>query len=101
MSILLDGHSLSLSIIESVAINNERVKIHPDAVERADSSCDYVNEIVNNNQVVYGINTGFGKLANKKIDKSQLSCLQINLIRSHAVGVGKALPEPIIFLQRF
>ncbi|NBW50253.1 MAG: histidine ammonia-lyase [Betaproteobacteria bacterium] len=45
---------------------------------------------------VYGVNTGFGKLANKRIDKDQLDTLQRNLIRSHSVGVGEPLAAPIM-----
>lgn len=48
---------------------------------------------------VYGVNTGFGKLANKRIDKDQLDTLQRNLIRSHSVGVGEPLSAPIMRLM--
>lgn len=48
---------------------------------------------------VYGVNTGFGKLANKRIDKDQLVTLQRNLIRSHSVGVGEPLAAPIMRLM--
>jgi histidine ammonia-lyase len=48
---------------------------------------------------VYGVNTGFGKLANKRIDKDQLAMLQRNLIRSHSVGVGEPLSAPIMRLM--
>ncbi|MCK5848219.1 MAG: histidine ammonia-lyase [Caldisericia bacterium] len=96
MSILIDGHSLSLSIIDAVAVKKEKIKINPDVYKRVNDSVKYVSEIVENDQVVYGINTGFGKLASTKIDKSQLSHLQVNLIRSHAVSVGKPLPESVV-----
>ena len=45
---------------------------------------------------MYGINTGFGKLSNTTINESQATHLQVNLLRSHAVGVGKPLPEEIV-----
>ena len=48
---------------------------------------------------VYGVNTGFGKLANKRIEKDQLDTLQRNLIRSHSVGVGEPLAAPVIRLM--
>jgi len=48
---------------------------------------------------VYGVNTGFGKLAHKRIDKDQLATLQRNLIRSHSVGVGEPLAAPIMRLM--
>ena len=48
---------------------------------------------------VYGVNTGFGKLANKRIDKDQLATLQRNLIRSHSVGVGAPLSPEVVRLM--
>ncbi|MDD4028621.1 MAG: histidine ammonia-lyase [Caldisericia bacterium] len=96
MSILLDGHSLSLDTIVSVACKREKVSIHPDAFDRIQQSRDYVGRILESNKVVYGINTGFGKLSSTPINESQLSHLQVNLIRSHAVGVGKPLPEELV-----
>lgn len=48
---------------------------------------------------VYGVNTGFGKLANQRISKAQLATLQLNLIRSHSVGVGEPLSPPIMRLM--
>lgn len=59
----------------------------------------FVEDKVESNNTYYGINTGFGMLANKKIDKSELSELQINLIRSHAYGVGEPLPNNIVRLM--
>ena len=56
MSILLDGHSLSLDAIRSVAYKKEKVGIHPDAIPRLQESRDYVSRILENEQVVYGIN---------------------------------------------
>jgi histidine ammonia-lyase len=48
---------------------------------------------------VYGVNTGFGKLANQRISKSDLAILQLNLIRSHSVGVGEPLSAPVVRLM--
>jgi histidine ammonia-lyase len=56
--------------------------------------------IKDGNKVVYGVNTGFGNFANKVIDKADLKQLQLNLIRSHSVGVGKPLlPVQVRMLQ--
>ncbi len=96
MSVVLDGHSLSLNLIEAVALKKEKVVISPDAMGKIEESQKYTTDIIDHNQVVYGINTGFGKLASTKINPSQLSHLQTNLIRSHAVGVGKPLPEDVV-----
>ena len=48
---------------------------------------------------VYGVNTGFGKLASTRISESDLDALQLNLIRSHSVGVGEPLPPPVVRLM--
>jgi histidine ammonia-lyase len=58
-----------------------------------------VEAYANGDAPVYGVNTGFGKLANQRINKEQLHTLQLNLIRSHSVGVGEPLPAPIIRLM--
>ena len=58
-----------------------------------------VEAYANGEAPVYGVNTGFGKLANQRINKEQLHTLQLNLIRSHSVGVGEPLSAPIIRLM--
>ena len=58
-----------------------------------------VQDAADGDAPVYGVNTGFGKLANKRIDKDQLDTLQRNLIRSHSVGVGEPLAAPIMRLM--
>ncbi|MCF8181644.1 MAG: aromatic amino acid lyase, partial [Burkholderiaceae bacterium] len=58
-----------------------------------------VEAYANGDAPVYGVNTGFGKLANQRINKEQLHTLQLNLIRSHSVGVGEPLSAPIIRLM--
>jgi histidine ammonia-lyase len=63
-----------------------------DAEERVRKGRDLLENILRENIVVYGVNTGFGKFATTVIDKESLKELQVNLIRSHAAGVGKPLP---------
>ena len=58
-----------------------------------------VEAYANGDAPVYGVNTGFGKLANQRINKEQLHTLQLNLIRSHSVGVGEPLSAPVIRLM--
>ena len=61
-------------------------------------SLEAVQHIVDNDQVVYGINTGFGKLASTKIPGHQLALLQRNLVLSHSVGTGEPLAAPVVRL---
>ncbi len=64
--------------------------------ERVDRSRATVDKIIAMGSTVYGINTGFGHLCRKKIDSNSLGVLQENLIRSHAVGVGRPVPETVV-----
>ena len=63
------------------------------------ASADCVERIVARGEPVYGINTGFGKLASVRIDAGDLETLQRNIVLSHAAGVGEAMPEPITRLM--
>ena len=62
------------------------------------ASADMVQKATDGGAAVYGVNTGFGKLANTRIAKADLAILQLKLLRSHAVGVGEPLPENIVRL---
>ncbi|HMV86431.1 MAG TPA: histidine ammonia-lyase [Blastocatellia bacterium] len=93
--IALDGESLSLVQTEAVA-DGAQVSLTPDARQRVEKSRRFVEEIIARGEVVYGINTGFGALSEMIIPNDQLRELQINLVRSHACGVGDALPERIV-----
>src|ERR1700724_4781539 len=53
-----------------------------------------INDIVTRDAVVYGVNTGFGKLADGRVPHEEVGALQLNLVRSHACGIGPPLSEP-------
>jgi histidine ammonia-lyase len=89
----LSGQRLSLKQIADVARGQEHVALSPAARERALESRRVVEQITGSGRVVYGVNTGFGKLADIKIAPQELRELQLNLVRSHACGVGPALSE--------
>jgi histidine ammonia-lyase len=90
----LNGEFLSLETIQRVAKQGEEVSIHPDALARMAEGRAVIDDILSTDRVVYGVNTGFGKLADIVIPPSQLKTLQLNLVRSHACGVGRPLSEP-------
>jgi histidine ammonia-lyase len=69
------------------------------AQEQVDRSSRYVAQIVDNETTVYGINTGFGILANTKISAADTITLQRKILESHSVGVGDAVPLPIVQLM--
>ena len=90
---VLDGQPLTLDGIASVARGGEAVTLSGAAAGRIRASRRLVEQIVAEHRVVYGINTGFGKLADVHIPETQLRELQLNLVRSHSCGLGEPLPE--------
>src|ERR1041385_5449952 len=66
-----------------------------EVIEKIKRSEQHVQDIVSNNKTVYGINTGFGILANTKISEEDTATLQHKILQSHSVGVGKAIPTEI------
>ena len=93
MSIILTGNELTFSQLYAVALHHESVSLSPDAVSRMKASRAVVDQLVASGRTAYGINTGFGKLASVRISSEQVRQLQVNLVRSHACGVGAALGE--------
>ena len=89
----LAGQSLSLTELARVALHHEPVRIDPAAHARIARSREVIEEITRGDAVVYGVNTGFGKLSEVHIAREDLRQLQLNLVRSHACGVGTPLPE--------
>jgi histidine ammonia-lyase len=90
----LNGQSLTLKEIADVAHGREQVALGDDARARADNARRVVEQIVAEGRTVYGVNTGFGKLSDVSIQPSELRELQLNLVRSHACGLGNPLSEP-------
>jgi histidine ammonia-lyase len=91
--LVLDGQSLSLEEIEAVALRARRVVVGADALERVRASRALIENILAAGQTVYGVNTGFGRLSDVRIPSESLAQLQLNLVRSHAGGVGQPLSE--------
>jgi histidine ammonia-lyase len=89
----LDGQPLSLESIAAVANGGRRVTVSPEACLRMKASRAVVEAVVARGETAYGINTGFGKLAEVRIPQDELIALQRNLVRSHACGVGEPLAE--------
>jgi len=90
----LNGQALTLTDIATVAIAREPVEVSALAQRRVSASRKLVEEIVARDAVVYGVTTGFGKLSDVRIPREALSELQLNLVRSHACGIGEPLSEP-------
>jgi len=92
-TIVLDGASLTLADVRRVADEGAGARLGDDARRRMLRTREVVDDIVRRNAVVYGVTTGFGKLSEVAIPPARLAELQVNLVRSHAAGVGALLPE--------
>src|SRR5438045_9378541 len=90
----LNGQALTLTDIATVALDGEAVEISSLARPRILASRKVVEEIIARDAVVYGVTTGYGKLSDVRIPREALSELQLNLVRSHACGIGEPLSEP-------
>ncbi len=95
---ILDGNSLSLQGIRDELKSPTKISITSESMELVQKSRDVVEHILETGDTVYGVNTGFGKLANKKISSENLRQLQVNLLRSHAAGTGGYLPHKTVRL---
>src|SRR4051812_16078821 len=93
--VVLDGNSLTIEQVAAVASGRGRVRVSiaPHARQRAGLTRAFVEKLVAQRAVAYGVTTGFGKLSEVAIPPERLAELQVNLVRSHAAGVGDLLPE--------
>jgi histidine ammonia-lyase len=99
MTITLHPGSVSLKDLETIYWNGEPARLAPSFDAAIVKAAERIAEIANGNAPVYGINTGFGKLASIKIDAADVATLQRNLILSHCCGVGQPLPENVVRLM--
>ena len=88
----INGNDLTLEAVREVAAERRPVLLAPDAREVVDRARSVVDALVAGNRVAYAITTGVGKLSDVHIAGDQIRELQVNLVRSHAVGVGEPLP---------
>src|ERR671912_1206134 len=95
-AIELDGSSLTLEQVLAIAHDSAPVHIADAARARVGAARTLVDEFAHRDEPTYGINTGFGNFAEVKIPAESLAELQTNLLRSHAAGVGDALPVPVV-----
>jgi histidine ammonia-lyase len=92
----LTGRDLTIEDVIEVAIGRRRVELEAAATERMRASRAVIERLVADGAPVYGVTTGFGDLADVRIDPDQTAELQRNLVRSHAAGVGEPLPEVVV-----
>src|ERR1700736_1353874 len=89
----LNGQALTLPEIAAVALGDAAVEVSPSARPRLLASRKVIEDIIAGDAVVYGVTTGFGKLSDVRVPHGELRELQLNLVRSHACGIGPPLSE--------
>jgi len=90
----INGNDLTLAAVREVAVERRAVLLAPDAREVVDRARAVVDALVADNKPAYAITTGVGKLSDVRIAGDQIRELQVNLVRSHSVGVGEPLSTP-------
>ncbi|MBM7573427.1 histidine ammonia-lyase [Aquibacillus albus] len=93
--IILNGNDLNFEQVKRVIFNDEGVRASKESLDKVEESRKAVERIVDQEKTVYGINTGFGKFSDVRIEKDDVEALQLHLIHSHACGVGEPFPEVV------
>ena len=89
--LLISTNSINWKELSLLLSSACRISLSSDAKSSIKTSNIVLNQILQSNKKVYGVNTGFGKLSNVSISSNDIKDLQLNLVRSHACGVGKTL----------
>ena len=93
----ISAEHLTIEQVGEIIYNNYKIELSEDAKQRIKRCRNYLDKkIARNGEPIYGVTTGFGSLCNVSIGKDHLSQLQINLIKSHACGVGERVPNDIV-----
>ncbi|MDE2445128.1 MAG: histidine ammonia-lyase [Alphaproteobacteria bacterium] len=98
MSILIGDERLDLDVIKATLAGPIQVALDQNAKRKLEKSAATVQRLLQSGDALYGINTGFGKLAKTRIATPDLQKLQVNIVRSHAAGVGAPLPANVVRL---
>ena len=97
MSVILGKTSLSIEKLVRIARFDEKVELHPDAVKRIKKCRAMLEEKIQNQEIMYGVNTGIGEFSEVVLDDDKLIDFQKYLIYNHAAGIGD--PAPIEFVR--
>ncbi|MDP3983676.1 MAG: histidine ammonia-lyase [Acidimicrobiia bacterium] len=96
MTVVIDGEPLSVEDVVAVAKRQVNVELGEGVAERMAPARQVVEEAISNEAIVNGITTGFGALASTRVGAEQAAELQVNLLRSHAAGVGPPLDDELV-----
>jgi histidine ammonia-lyase len=95
-TIELSGHDLGIADVERVAVGGATARLGPRALEQIAASRALIDRVVADDTPTYGVNTGFGRFVDVHIAPAQAAQLQLNLLRSHACGVGDPFPDEVV-----
>jgi histidine ammonia-lyase len=95
-TVKLNGYDLTIDQIVAIGIGDKHVELDEKALERCRQSRAFLVDEIELGRIIYGVNTSFGPMCNKIIDDNQFTTLQLNLIRSHAAGLGEPLQYYIV-----
>ena len=96
----ISSDTIILSTIEDIIKNNKKVELSDSAKQKVQKCRQYLDDrMASGQEVIYGINTGFGSLCNTVVSRDELGQLQHNLVMSHACGLGEEVPEEIVQLM--
>ena len=98
--VTLDGKHLSLETIEAIAVDGAPVALTAEARTRVAAARECVERQFDAGAIIYGVTTGFGRMANVVIDPGDTARLQLNLVRSHSAGTGRPLGEDQVRAMR-
>ncbi len=87
-TVTVNGDALTVEDVVDVAIGAAKAELGPDVAERMAASLSVVNEAIGGKAAVYGVNTGFGALADTRVGEADLAALQRAIVRSHAAAVA-------------
>jgi len=97
MAIVLDGSNLTIEKLVRIARYNEKVELHPDALDRISKCRDMLEEKIQAHEIMYGVNTGIGEFSEVVLNDDQIQDFQKYLIYNHAAGIGD--PAPIEYVR--
>jgi histidine ammonia-lyase len=95
-TVVVTGDALSVDDVVAVAYREARAVLGQGVAERMERSRERVRQAVTDGDIVYGVTTGFGALADTSVGRGNLERMQLSLLRSHAAGVGEAMPAEVV-----
>ncbi|MGB9697590.1 MAG: HAL/PAL/TAL family ammonia-lyase [Ignavibacteria bacterium] len=96
MSIIITGKDLKIEDVYAVAFLNEKIELHPEALQRIKKCRAFLEKRIQAKEIMYGVNTGIGELVNVVLNENQIKEFQKYLIYNHAAGIGEPLPIEIV-----